>query len=151
MIAPQHRFISKIEEAINGCWVWTGAKNKLGYGQFHHMGKVRLAHRVSWFFETGELLEPAIKLCHRCDNRSCVNPSHLFKGTQAENVADMISKGRARKRGLPGERNSQAKLTAVDVDKIRRDHRKQKDIAAEFGVAVSTISMVLSGKNWRAS
>lgn len=84
-------------EKTGGCWNWTAARNRKGYGTFTMPGKMRhvptLAHRVSWFLTHGKWPEPCA--LHRCDNPRCVRPDHLFEGTKADNNADMRAKGRA--------------------------------------------------------
>ena len=80
------------------CSEWTGATDDDGYGRRRWRGKVRKAHRVAWEIAYGPIPEGA-KVLHRCDNPPCIEPTHLFLGTQADNVADMIAKGRQGHRG----------------------------------------------------
>lgn len=92
--APE-RFFQNIsyDEHIKGCWVWTGLKNWGGYGRMRINKRDKIAHRYSWELHFGNI--PAGRLvCHKCDNRSCVNPHHLFLGSHKDNYQDMISKGR---------------------------------------------------------
>jgi hypothetical protein len=110
------------------------------------------AHRASWVFFRGEV--PAgMKVLHRCDVRNCVNPDHLFLGTQAENVADMIAKGR-QKFAEPryGERNPIARLTAKQVSEIREEYARCKTpmsaLASRYGVATMTICRAINRKTW---
>lgn len=120
------------------CWVWTAAKDH-GYGITWSSGRVvsgstEKAHRVSWFIEHGEW--PKLCILHKCDNRACVRPDHLFEGTYFDNVRDMISKGRDRHPG---------KLSPYDVQEIVE--RKQRgemgiDLAREFGVCPKAISVI---------
>lgn len=84
-------------ETASGCWEWTGAKTGKGYGAIGAggtKGKMLVAHRVSWEIHRCPIPDGLV-LCHRCDNRGCVNPEHLFVGTQRDNILDMFAKGRA--------------------------------------------------------
>ena len=132
------RFWDKVDlggGTADECWLWTGAKNRDGYGSFGRGGTTVLAHRMSWeiqHFPIGE----GLYVLHKCDNPSCVNPSHLFLGTQADNVADCARKGR---------RNQvrYKKLSPEQREEIRALHATgQWTLAAlgrRFGVAYQTI------------
>ena len=95
-MTPLERFFNKVSINENGCWIWKGAKSSPGYGSFHYIcnGKKHTrAHRVSWLLFIGEIPD-GLNVLHKCDVISCVNPMHLFLGTQADNIMDCIQKGR---------------------------------------------------------
>ena len=128
------------------CWEWIGYRDKAGYGRYRLAGRTVLAHRASYFYATGEMPASPIKVCHRCDHPWCVNPAHLFTGSQSDNIADMNAKGRhGAARGVKSHR---AKLNEDQVAMIRSGQFKSRDLAKLFGVAESTISMVKRGHNW---
>jgi hypothetical protein len=158
------RFWSKVAERANsdGCWLWTGAQNKRGYGIFRAHRKNLYAHRVA-FALTERPVTSAVLVCHRCDNPPCCNPAHLFAGTPADNTADMVAKGRQIKgdrqvfrmhpeRAPRGERNAHAKLTWENVREIRRLHAigvQGRTMTRMFGVNDSTVSKVIRGTSWK--
>lgn len=86
------RFLSFLNKD-GECWLWTGSKRRRGYGQFHIGKKGYMAHRLSYYMATHR--DPGdLQICHKCDNPSCVRPSHLFAGNQSENLKDCVAKGR---------------------------------------------------------
>jgi hypothetical protein len=106
---------------------------------------MRLAHRVAWINHYGDIPD-GLCVCHKCDTPACVNPSHLFLGTQGENINDSASKGRL---FVPrGETNGSAKLTEKDVLSIRADNRIQKEIAADHGVSPSIVGHIKTRRRW---
>lgn len=114
------RFWSHVDKS-GDCWIWLGAKDENGYGKVGAGDGRRatlLAHRVSWELVNGHISDGLFCL-HRCDNPPCVNPKHLFLGTQRINIEDMVRKGRQRTNTNKGEFNSGAKLDEAAVKRIR--------------------------------
>lgn len=131
------------------CWEWLRSKDSGGYGMVGVSGKNVKAHRVSWMLTHGEIPEGKCIL-HKCDNRLCINPRHLFVGTQQENIRDMVSK--KRQHHPVGERNPKAKLTECDVRKIiqmKSTGMTNIRIALHFGVSESMIEFVIKRKCWK--
>ena len=137
-----------VVDDLTGCWNWTRSTIGKGYGQCNvrHM-KERFAHRVSYMAFNG-VIPPDTDVLHTCDNRLCVNPSHLFLGTKKDNAQDMKAKGRH----LYGERNTEAVLTEVKVLEIHRLYRagdiSTYRLADMFGVRQGTIWKILQGHRW---
>lgn len=150
----------KLIEA-NGCLNYGGYRNADGYGRVNRGGKALAAHRYLWILMFGQIA-PGLVVCHRCDNPACCNPDHLFVGTQADNVADMISKGRDYHPPLTnpyrsyGEENNKAKLTEEQVRWIKANHKPGRmsptgcpQIAKLFGVDRNTVLAIVTGKTWK--
>lgn len=136
-------FSGKIFISPCGCHLWTASKNIWGYGQIRVGGKVLRAHRVAWEMVNGPIPD-GLYVCHKCDERSCVNPDHLFLGTPAENVMDMKQKGR----GPSGSANSNAKLSEPDILEIRASNTRSGLLATHYGVSRATIRHVRNGTRW---
>lgn len=145
------RFESKfISVSKDQCWNWFSHKNNRGYGVFSLNNKNILAHRMSYILYIGKIPKD-LNVLHKCDNRKCVNPSHLFSGTQQDNMDDMSNKGHRISIGLRGGNSSSAKLTNNDVKCIRKMLNKgilQKIIANKFGVCERTIGRIKLGQTW---
>ena len=147
---PIERFMAKVSPEPNcGCWLWTGAYHRQGYGQFALSGsRIVLAHRASWALHHGYMPHPDTKVCHSCDMPECVNPDHLWLGTTADNTRDAAAKGRLGKARPRGSLNAMARLSEKDIALIRTDKRVAREIAADYGVSPSTIYAIRSGANW---
>lgn len=144
LVAGRLRSKTKVDP-ITGCWEWTASKTSSGYGKIFVVGKLRAAHRVSYEMRHGAIPN-GMRVLHRCDNPACINPDHLFLGSDADNVADMISKGRQQK----GSRHYKAKLSENDVRAIRSaKNETPNNLAKQFGVTAATISFIRSGKIWK--
>lgn len=145
-----NRFEEKfIPEPNTGCWLWTGAVNKnRGYGDFYFQGKTHRAHRISWRLYRGDISFPLCVL-HKCDNRLCVNPDHLFLGTVADNQRDAALKNRI----AHGANHPHAKLTEDKVRQIRKavieSPLMHKEIAAQFGISPPELSSIIHFRRWR--
>lgn len=147
-MAYEH-FWAKVDKS-GQCWIWTGAKTR-GYGQCTVDKRHGYAHRFSWEMENGPV-PPGLVVCHKCDNPACVRPSHLFVGTQRDNVMDCLAKGRANRRGLTGASNPMARHISPDeTDQIITLFSRGlgvREIAPRFGLSKSTIHNIVSGKHW---
>ncbi len=131
------RFESYIYYAIDGCWYWIGHTNNHGYGIFTIKHKNLKASRVSYSIYKGDIPDK-MNVLHTCDNRSCVNPDHLYIGGQSENMRDMLSRNRWIN-----------KLTLEDVAFIRSSNDDYKSLALRFGVKDRTIYKVKTYRSWR--
>lgn len=129
--------------AETGCIEWTGHTSH-GYGRIVINRKSVAAHRLVWELRNGSIPD-ALMICHKCDNRACINPDHMFLGAHADNMADMVAKDRQAK----GVNHGNSKLNESVVKSIRSDQRSHKDIAAEFGVSRSLVGQVKSDSVWR--
>lgn len=131
-----------------GCWLWTGALASDGYGLVSQRvdGKniCKRAHRLSYELHVGPIPTGASVL-HKCDTPICINPQHLFIGTQKDNTDDARRKGRH----VHGERHGASKLTEDDVRAIRIDSRSLREIAKAYGVTPGPIYAIKSGRKWR--
>lgn len=143
------RYWPKVRKA-EGCWEWTGAKGRNGYGRMRYVrrGQLIYAHHVAMILDGRPRPDGAIAL-HSCNNPSCVNPRHLRWGTQKENVRQAINSGRAPHHGrVPGEKNGNAKLTEDQARAIAADTALQADIAKRYGISTSLVSAIKCGKAW---
>ena len=136
-------------EKTPSCWLWKGRQYPNKYGNFRHKGSQYLAHRVAFELVNGPF-DSRLCVCHRCDNPQCVNPLHLFAGTQEENIRDMISKGRQVVSKRQGAANNNAKLTLEDVETIRADLTStHAELGRQYGVSGGQIGNVRSGRSWK--
>jgi hypothetical protein len=164
------RFWPKVQKS-DGCWLWTGARSG-EYGSVYVGGGTQHAHRAAYELTYGRVAA-GVEVCHTCDTPLCVRPDHLFLGTHSENMQDMVSKGRhvaqAQREALPrgdqhytrrkphlvrrGEQAPTVKVTAGLVTEIRSRYQAggitQRALAAEYGVALSTICRIVKRDSWQ--
>lgn len=152
--SPQNRFLKKVLKKEDGCWEWIGCIAPNGYGSCG-MGYVfpeQRAHRCSFRLFVGEIPNN-LWVLHKCDNKKCVNPDHLYLGTVKDNVKDAIERGhwpigKNKKKGSLGEKNNKAKLSNDDVVFIRNSKMKNLDLSKKFNVHIGTIQMIKRKGTW---
>jgi len=148
--APEkERFESKfIADPTCGCWLWEAGYYPDGYGAFSRSisNKMMKSHKASWEIYKGPVTD-GLHVLHRCDNRACVNPDHLYLGTNAENMRDRNIRGRT-KTGI-GSRNRHAKLTENQALAIYADRRRNRIISLEYGVSILTVQRIKSKALWK--
>lgn len=145
------RFWSKVNmiEDEESCWLWTGSLRN-GYGQLYVAeGKIEYTHRISWQLHNGDISD-SLMVLHKCDNRACVRPEHLFLGTQLENMEDMTSKGRHH--DARGEGNGFAKATNATVLQMRALYATNeysiRELAAKFGLSYTASRAIVRRQAW---
>lgn len=131
----------------DGCWLWRGYVYPSGYGGTEIQGRPVYAHRLSWALHFGPIPE-GMQVLHECDTPRCVRPGYLFLGSQQDNIADMLQKGRGvAPPVMRGEKNPKATFSDGDVCRLRslaKDGRlTQRQLAARFGVSQSTVWRIL--------
>lgn len=143
------RFWNKVNKIPGGCWEWTAALHKTGYGAFGLEGKVQKAHRVGYTLQNGTIPDGLLVL-HKCDNPICVRGDHLFLGTHQDNARDRENKSRGKQ--AKGSKQGKAKLTERDVrdirEKLKEGAMTHREIASIYGVAHSQVTRINTGKGW---
>ena len=141
------RFWSYVNKT-DSCWEWAKSTVR-GYGSFGAGGVTVYCHKLSWCLHHGPVPD-GLCVLHRCDNRKCVNPEHLFLGTREDNIRDMIAKDRSI--NLSGSSHGMSKLTEDQVRYIKTKLLSQQSLSSlsrEFGVSVQTIYAIHHGKTWK--
>ena len=145
-----NRFWSKVNKGTEDeCWEWQAGKNNKGYGAFKFGGSTIGAHRFSYLLARGSI-PVGMQVCHHCDNPGCVNPKHLFVGTQSDNQQDSVAKGRDNPPW--GEKCGKAKLCNGDVYEIRRLYSlgvTQVLLAKMWIVSVWAIADIVNRNTWK--
>jgi NTP pyrophosphatase (non-canonical NTP hydrolase) len=145
---PIERFWANVKK-FRSCWIWQGPLTNNNYGCFRIRGHEYMAHRVAFLLDNG-FLPYDKEVCHSCDNLTCVNPKHLFLGTQAENVQDIVKKGQ--NNPPRGEKSGKAKLRWENIFTIRglyRQGKTQKELSKLFNISKKQISIIVNDKQWK--
>lgn len=146
--ADKNRFWSKVSiRGENECWEWSGSLHKLGYGHFRiggKYGKIVPSHRVAKMFSCDDF-DQSKHCLHRCDNRACCNPSHIWLGTHAENMKDAVSKGRNKTARAGNGYTKIPKEKYLDIFNMHKSGLNKSKIARHFGVTPTNIRFILKG------
>lgn len=144
--SPTERFWARVKKQEDGCWIWLGSKSDKGYGGFPYEDSHNArAHVVAYKLNKGPIGQ-GLQVLHTCDNPSCVNPDHLYTGTHQGNMDDMVR----RHRSCTGEKNGGGgKLTLEEVTSIKHDVRSGPEIAREYNISRTLVSLIKCGKNWK--
>lgn len=157
----EERFLTKVRKT-DSCWIWTGSKSKKGYGHIR-VGNEQQAHRVSYLLFKGEIPD-GLYVCHRCNNKQCVNPDHLYLGTNQQNIIDAFHDGLfANRKTARGSKAGHAKLTNDQVKEIRlkygeviQDGKKIRgsngvtiqQLADEYGLSFASMNFIIRRKSY---
>lgn len=148
-LSISERFWLRVDKSggPSACWIYQGCKNQVGYGMVSpEFGRTIVAHRFAWQEVHGSIPD-GLKCCHSCDNRACVNPEHLFLGTQKDNMRDCRLKGRNAVH--KGERNGSAVLSDAEVCAVRESTEPSATLAQKFGVTRGSIWRMRSHRSYR--
>lgn len=159
----KRRFWDKVNKTdnIDNCWEWNAGSRGNGYGAIKYNKKVIDAHRLSWILQNGELNDSNIYVCHKCDNRKCVNPNHLFLGSHSDNIKDGYKKGRIKppvnnffKKGNTHATRLISNELALEIFNIINERRKNKEklrlkeLSNIYSIPYTTIRDISCGKGY---
>lgn len=140
----------RVKKCSAGCWLWQGETNNSGYGLIRYKGRKIPVTHFAYYLATGQW--PTDQINHVCHNPICVNPQHIYDGTQSQNMQDKINAGRHRQKDQYGEKNPKARLTVTKVKLIRKLHITGKytlsSLAQRFDVSTVTIWNIVKNKCW---
>lgn len=146
-----NRILNSIEvEGDNSCWIWIKSRNNKGYGQIGVFGKTMSAHRLCYALVFGTFPKK-LHVCHICDNPACINPFHLFLGTQSDNLKDAFRKGKMHPpiNCLRNEKYAGSKITLSEVKEIRKAKGKtQRQLAAQYRISRNHVGAIRRGICW---
>lgn len=131
---------------LGPCWEWSKSLCN-GYGQVRDGSRTLRTHRVAWYLSGGDDIPADKYLCHKCDNRPCCRPSHLYIGEPVDNRRDATVRNRA----AVGERTNKNKLVSsqvVEIRKLRQEGRTTRSLAEQFGVSQPLVSCICTRRNW---
>lgn len=140
------RFFDGYTVTEGGCWIWKASKSRDEYGRIMFDGKRWKAHRFSYAYHKGTVPDDMV-VCHRCDTPACVNPDHLFLGTQADNVADSVAKGRFPVRHL-GASNPKAKITEEQARAIHASSESNTELSKRYGISGVMVGLIKRKLAW---
>ncbi len=149
----KERFWEKVQkDSDDKCWKWIGGKFSNGYGQFYKNPCKITAHRFSYELANGEI-DKNLKVCHTCDNPICVNPNHLFVGTQKDNIQDMIKKKRHNFNDAIGINNGRSIVNEVEVKEIRQKYKEgnisYKKLAKKYNLSETQTMRIVKRESWK--
>jgi HNH endonuclease len=130
----------KSADLTGECWLWTKCCAPNGYGQVWYEGKNDRAHRIAWILTYGPIPK-GLFICHTCDVRHCINPEHLFLGTQSDNMIDAVTKGRAARYNKP-----HVQVDPAEVKRRYANGERQHTIAHDLGICQATVSLIVNDK-----
>jgi hypothetical protein len=147
---PKQRLYDKFKvDESTGCWNWTAGLDRDGYSVFEFRPFAQRGHRASWIIHNGSIPDGML-VCHKCDNRKCINPDHLFLGTSSDNNQDMMNK--MRNIYHCGSKSVLSKLTEEKVIEMRDRYAKggitQRKLALEYGIGYKAVCKIINRQRW---